>query len=37
MALFSYFTIQSNLLVIVTVLPLVTDPRHDGCAGGCCG
>lgn len=26
----SYFTIQSNLLVIVTVLPLVRDPRHDG-------
>jgi hypothetical protein len=26
----SYFTIQSNLLVIVTVLPLVSDPRYDG-------
>ena len=26
----SYFTILSNLLVIVTVLPLITDPRHDG-------
>jgi hypothetical protein len=26
----SYFTIQSNLLVIVTVLPLVREPRHDG-------
>ena len=26
----SYFTILSNLLVIVTVLPLIADPRHDG-------
>jgi len=26
----SYFTILSNLLVIVSVLPLITDPRHDG-------
>jgi hypothetical protein len=26
----SYFTIQTNLLVIATVLPLITDPRHDG-------
>ena len=26
----SYFTILSNLLVIITVLPLITDPRHDG-------
>lgn len=27
---FSYFTIQSNLLVLAAVLPLVTDPDHDG-------
>lgn len=26
----SYFTIQSNLLVIATVLPLIREPRHDG-------
>ena len=26
----SYFTIQTNLLVIVTVLPLIRDPGHDG-------
>lgn len=26
----SYFTILSNLLVIASVLPLITDPRHDG-------
>ena len=26
----SYFTIQSNLLVIITVLPLVREPGHDG-------
>jgi len=26
----SYFTIQTNLLVIVTVLPLITRPRYDG-------
>ncbi len=26
----SYFTILSNVLVIVTVLPLIRDPRHDG-------
>jgi hypothetical protein len=26
----SYFTIQSNLLVIATVVPLITGPRHDG-------
>lgn len=26
----SYFTVQSNLLVIVTVLPLIARPRHDG-------
>lgn len=26
----SYFTIQSNALVILTVLPLVREPRHDG-------
>ncbi|HEY5981363.1 MAG TPA: Pr6Pr family membrane protein [Microlunatus sp.] len=26
----SYFTIQSNLLVIVTVLPLIRNPQHDG-------
>ena len=26
----SYFTILSNLLVIVSVSPLVADPRHDG-------
>ncbi|WP_344810585.1 Pr6Pr family membrane protein [Microlunatus aurantiacus] len=25
-----YFTIQSNLVVIATVLPLVRDPGHDG-------
>ncbi|SDO98919.1 hypothetical protein SAMN05660199_02940 [Klenkia soli] len=28
--LFSYFTIQSNLLVLAGVLPLVRDPAHDG-------
>lgn len=27
---FSYFTIQSNLLVLASVLPLVRDPDHDG-------
>jgi hypothetical protein len=27
---FSYFTIQSNLLVLASVLPLVRDPEHDG-------
>lgn len=27
---FSYFTIQSNLLVLAAVLPLTRDPRHDG-------
>ncbi|MGY1804554.1 Pr6Pr family membrane protein [Blastococcus sp. SYSU D00922] len=27
---FSYFTIQSNLLVLAAVLPLVRDPEHDG-------
>ena len=27
---FSYFTIQSNLLVLAAVLPLVRDPGHDG-------
>lgn len=26
----SYFTIQSTVLVIATVLPLIRDPRHDG-------
>jgi hypothetical protein len=26
----SYFTIQSNLLVIICLLPLITDPGHDG-------
>jgi hypothetical protein len=26
----SYFTIQTNLLVIGTVLPLISDPRYDG-------
>lgn len=26
----SYFTIQSNVLVIATVLPLIRDRRHDG-------
>ena len=26
----SYFTILTNVLVIVTVLPLIRDPRHDG-------
>ena len=34
----SYFTIQTNLLVIVTVLPLITNPRsRRPHAGGCCG
>jgi hypothetical protein len=28
--LFSYFTIQSNILVLAGVLPLVRDPAHDG-------
>lgn len=28
--LVSYFTIQSNLLVIITVLPLIMNPQHDG-------
>ena len=27
---FSYFTIQSNLLVLAAVLPLTRDARHDG-------
>ncbi len=27
---FSYFTIQSNLLVLAAVLPLTRDPGHDG-------
>ncbi|RBY95519.1 hypothetical protein DQ237_13380 [Blastococcus sp. TF02-8] len=27
---FSYFTVQSNLLVLAAVLPLVRDPSHDG-------
>ncbi|TFV45134.1 Pr6Pr family membrane protein [Blastococcus sp. TF02A-35] len=27
---FSYFTVQSNLLVLAAVLPLVRDPAHDG-------
>jgi hypothetical protein len=27
---FSYFTIQSNLLVLAGVLPLVRNPEHDG-------
>ncbi|MGY2067620.1 Pr6Pr family membrane protein [Blastococcus sp. SYSU DS0619] len=27
---FSYFTVQSNLLVLAAVLPLVRDPGHDG-------
>lgn len=27
---FSYFTIQSNLLVLAATLPLVRDPGHDG-------
>jgi hypothetical protein len=26
----SYFTIQTNVLVIATVLPLIANPRHDG-------
>jgi hypothetical protein len=26
----SYFTIQSNVLVLLAVLPLVRDPQHDG-------
>lgn len=26
----SFFTIQSNLLVIITMLPLIINPRHDG-------
>lgn len=28
--LFSYFTIQSNILVFVSVAALAVDPRHDG-------
>ena len=28
--LFSYFTIQSNLLVLASALPLVFAPQHDG-------
>lgn len=28
--LFSFFTIQSNILVLVSVLPLAIDPRRDG-------
>jgi lysylphosphatidylglycerol synthetase-like protein (DUF2156 family) len=27
---FSFFTIQSNLLVLAATLPLARDPRHDG-------
>ncbi|WP_346622890.1 Pr6Pr family membrane protein [Blastococcus montanus] len=27
---FSYFTVQSDLLVLASVLPLVRDPDHDG-------
>jgi hypothetical protein len=26
----SFFTVQSNLLVIITVLPLIIEPSHDG-------
>jgi hypothetical protein len=26
----SFFTVQSNLLVIITVLPLIMEPSHDG-------
>ena len=26
----SYFTIQTNVLVIATMLPLIANPRHDG-------
>jgi uncharacterized membrane protein len=29
-AFFSYFTIQSNVLVVATSIPLIFNPRHDG-------
>lgn len=28
--LFSYFTVQSNIFVLATTVPLVRNPRHDG-------